>query len=234
MREFFIHTLIPLLRKAFQPDAWPAWALVLVGIWAARIGLRTLRAIEHEAKIGSEIAAAAKANATAQIIENRPWLLIDKIEVPYLTPFTEVPPEDQRMTHCIVMTKNHGKTPAKVTTLRARMEIGDNPIKPPTDLSAIVGQTPPKPEPYVFPPGEIKPAEATLAHSFITNAERSDIIERKIKYLWLMGFVKYVDTFDREPREEHETRFCFLYETRLNTPEPFWTPAGPADHNRAT
>jgi len=37
--------------------------LVLVGVWAARIAIRTLRAIEHEAEIATKIADAAKENA---------------------------------------------------------------------------------------------------------------------------------------------------------------------------
>ncbi|SRR6266851_3411066 len=106
-----------ILEKAFAPDTWPTWALVLVGVWAARIAIRTLKAIEHEARIARDIAdaakenaVAAKANALALIIENRPWLLLDKVEVRYLTPIVEVPHHEQRFSYCIVMTKNHGKS----------------------------------------------------------------------------------------------------------------------------
>jgi hypothetical protein len=229
------------LHKAFAPDTWPTWALVLVGAVAAYIAIRTLKAIEHEAEIGGEIAAAArdnavaaKTNALALIVENRPWLLIDKLEVPYLTPAVEVPPEEQRFSHCFVMTKNHGKTPAKVITVWARMQIGDNPMKPPMELSVQISQTPPVPEPYIFPPGEVKAAEATLWSGFISGQDRDAVLVNKTKYLWLFGFVKYLDTFEREQHAEYETRFCFLYETRLNAPKPFWTPAGPPEYNTAT
>jgi hypothetical protein len=133
------------------------------------------------------------------------------------------------------MTKNHGKTPAKVVTLWAQLQIGDNPMKPPTDLKAQIGQAAPIPEPYIFPPGKIKAAEARLTpQGFISPGDRDAILKNKTKYLWFCGFVKYLDTFEREQDVEYETRFCYLYETRLNTPDPFWTLAGPPEYNGAT
>jgi len=190
--------------------------------------------LENVAMAANDNAAAAKISADAIITENRPWLLLDEVEVPYLIPTVEAAPGTERFTHCIVKTKNHGKTPAKVGTLWARLQIGENPMSPPKDLVVEIGRTSAIPEPYIFPPGEVKEAQATLSSGFISAQERVDIIKNKTKFLWLLGFIKYRNTFERESGAEYETRFCYLYETRLNSPKPFWTPAGPLEYNRAT
>lgn len=228
-------------NDAFAPSTLSNWALVIVGIGAIIAALLTLQIIKRQTEAVRTAADAAKASADAAkaqieavIAENRPWLLLDKIEVPYLVPAVEAGSGNERLAYCIIMTKNHGKTPAKVITLWARLQIGENPVKPPKDLVAEIGRTAPSPEPYIFPPGEIKAAEATLSSGFISPQERDDVLKNKAKFLWFLGFVKYRDTFERESATEYETRFCYLYETRLNSPQPFWTPAGPPEYNRAT
>ena len=215
--------------------------LVYVGVLQGFVFFLTLLAIHREASIANDIAVAArnnaqaaKASADAIIVENRPWLLMSEIMVPYLVPAVEATPGAERFSYCITMTKNYGKTPARVTTLWGRLEIGESPTTPPKDLVVEIGRTAPIPQTYVFPPGETKAAEAMLSSGFISPEARDNVLTNKTKFLWLLGFVKYRDTFEREPSIEYESRFCYLYETRLNSPAPFWTPAGPPEYNRAT
>jgi hypothetical protein len=223
--------------------------LVIIGGRGVHVALRTLVAIEKQAnlmerqttvlerqtKAIEDTAVAAKGQIEAVIAESRPWLLIDKIEKPYLTPAFESPQGQARFAHCIVATKNHGKTPAKIMAMWSRLLISDSPVIAPVDLDAVeVSLAAPRAEPYIFPPGDLRTLEVAFPDGFILPQDRDDVLSNKVKYLWLCGFVKYMNTFDNELRTEYETRFCYVYETRLNSPEPFWTPAGPPKCNRAT
>jgi hypothetical protein len=202
---------------------------------ASRQTDKLVEATERNAEAARANADTAKAQIEAIVAEKRPWLLLEKVDPPYLVPAVAVPPKDQRFTHCFVFTKNYGKTPAKVTTGWARLQIGESPLNPPKDLVAEIGITEPIPEPYIFPPRETRPAEARLETGIISPQERDDVIgKNKTKYLWLLGFVKYQATLGLEPAAEYETRFCYVYETRTNAPEPYWFPSGPLEYNRAT
>lgn len=96
-------------------------------------------------------ALAAKRTANALIIQNRPWLLVEKIEKPYLIPATAAPIGAQKFSYCFLKMKNFGHTPAKVTAMLIELQIGDNPTKPPAECVAKTA-----PEIYVFPHGETR------------------------------------------------------------------------------
>jgi hypothetical protein len=206
-----------------------SWPLIVVAVWGVWVARGTLKVIARQTT--------HLQNSVAAIIaENRPWLLIPSgqsgngIQEPLLVPVEEN--MGQRMTHCIFFTKNYGKTPGKIFASKAEMQIGDSPTQPPD--ASVYDMQEAAHNFIIFPPGEQVASEADLAPiSFIKEVDRDKILN-KGKFLWLCGFLKYRDTFERENAPEHETRFCYLYETRLNSPKPFWRLAGPSEYNRAT
>ena len=44
------------------------------------------------------------------------------------------------------------------------------------------------------------------------------------------GLIRYYDTFERIGSVPYETAFCYVWETRLNTPKPLWRMAGSAQY----
>lgn len=219
-------------REAFCPSTWANWALVIVGTGATIAALMTLRVIKRQAVSMRRQTTHLRNSVEAAIAENRPWLLIgpDGIQKPYLEAVEENMVE--RMTHCIFFTKNYGKTPGKIFASKAEMQIGDSPIEPPDasvyDMKGAIHNL------ITFPPGEAVASQAILAPLGFIKLEDRNRIVNKSKFLWLCGFLRYRDTFERKDAPEHETRFCYLYETRLNSPEPFWILAGSSEFNRAT
>jgi hypothetical protein len=126
---------------------------------------------------------------------------------------------------------NYGKTPAKVLTEKTELQISESLVTPPDPEVYKVDFS--RANPYMLPQGVSMPAQAVLApFGFIKLSDR-DAIRNKSKFLWLCGFIRYSDTFERKKVVEYETRFCYLMETRMDA-DPFWKPAGPGEYNRAT
>lgn len=175
-------------------------------------------------------ALAAKRSVEALIIQNRPWLLVEKVEEPYLVPVAAAPSGQERFSHCFVKIRNFGHTPAKVTGMRLELQIGENPSNPPFDCIPEKVK-----DIYVFPQGETRSSEGRLRNGgFISEGDRKMVVDDHIRYLFLVGCIIYRDTFERKDVPEYETRFCYLYETLTNAPKPFWTEVGPKGCNRAT
>jgi hypothetical protein len=219
-------------KKAISPESWPNWLLVGVGAVGTWLALRSLR-------VGEKAAQAAQLNAQAVIDAERAWVLIpqEKIQSPYLSPWEQesVSPSDLRLTHCIFWIKNGGKTPAKIIMEMYEMQIGDSRVTPPAADRVYNLATSKGFNPYLIPQDEITPREAGLMTGVVTPSEHKMIKQDKIKFLWLCGFIRYQDVFNAQKKEqEHETRFCYLWETHMNTPEPFWHVAGPAEYNKTT
>lgn len=193
---------------------------------------RSLASAKVSADAAKLSAEAARDQIEAVITANRPWFLLGEINAPYLTPAFEVPPEQRRFAHCVVTTKNHGQTPAKIVAIWSRLLIGDSPAAPPIDFSAV--KIIPASEPYILPPGEPRTTAVEFSNGLISVQERDDVLKNKVRFLWLCGLVTYQNTFDDKSGTEYETCFCYLYETRFNSPVPYWTAAGPMGCNRAT
>lgn len=204
------------------------WTTVagVVGGW---IGLIVLIC---QTRLTSISANAAKTSADALIREQRAWLFIDEVKQPVL-----VPPPDPgdlhlpRLLCCCFSFKNIGKTPAKLTAWKSELQIGESRDRPDEKTGFDVGN-----EvfcPSMIPPGEVmpEPEDARLS-SPITALQLSDIIAQKTKFLWLCGVFKYEDVLRQGVM--HETRFCYLYDTSLNTNTPLWRIAGPREYNEAT
>ena len=222
------------LSRLLSPENLPNIALVIVAtitaVYIARQAKETVRATKamHES---IEVAVA----------ENRPWLLPhlqegkDRILEPYLEPIGAFPQDQLRFSHCIFFFENYGKVPARATLLRAELRIGDSPTEPPSSDIYEVGKV--KFNPFVFPQDESVPHSAQLTpNAFVTEEELADI-KRGARFLWLQGIVHYRHTVEPEALRrapDFETRFCYLWETRLNTPKPLWRLAGPAGTNTAS
>jgi hypothetical protein len=209
-------------------------ALAVIGAIAASIAIRTLRSIETQTNHAGIAADAAKASVDAIIAENRPWLLIP-LENGIQSPFLDaVEHGTQRLSHCVFKVKNYGKTPGKITAWNAQLQIGDSAANPP-NIGIYKDMEGATINPQIVPQGQRIFQEATLTpDGFIRLEKREDVLTRHIRFLWLCGFIKYNDTFERKKILEYETVFCLLYETRTNAPVPYWRLAGPDEYNKAT
>jgi hypothetical protein len=234
------------------PANLPNIYLALIGMGGVFVAIFTLKSIHHQAiqarkqthilknsaETAEKSADAAYLNAQAVINSERPWLLIqrdehkDSITKPNFFPLEETMSGQQRATYCHVFIRNYGKTPAKVIAEVLELQIGENRSEPP---DPGVFSKPKRIDNDIFPPEETLAGEAWLTpQGIIKLSDRDAILTHKNKFLWLCGLIRYRDTFERENAPEHETRFCFVYETWTNAPEPRWTPAGPKEYNKAT
>jgi len=207
------------------------WVLVVSTFFLVVVGGFQILFLRWTVKATKDNANAALLSAQAVINSERPWLLlqIEGIKKPYLEPVENMP---KQMSYCIVFIRNYGRTPAGSFVEKAEMQIGSSPTEPPT--STVYLNDVSRDNPYMFPPGEALPMEAILAPMGMIKQEDRDAIVASRKFLWLYGCVRYRDTFDREKAPQYETRFCLRYETRFNSPEPFWVMAGPAEYNKST
>lgn len=221
------------LWKATRPEFLAAWILVI----AAGIGLVatfcTLKTIREQTGAVVKDADAALLSAQAAITASRPWFLIPHGGVGEPQVFPIGTDMGRNMTFCTLTTKNYGNTPGKIFASKAELQIGDSPSNPPNadvyEMKNAVHNI------VTFPPGETIEYEVNLAPiGFITTEQRDAVFKTHNKFLWLCGFSRYRDTFEREHAPEYETRFCYVYETRTNAPRAFWRPAGPSEYNRAT
>jgi hypothetical protein len=222
--------------KVISPEVLPIWIASLLAIIGTVVAVCTLKAIEREAREIQEVAKAATRNADALMLGDRAWVLIrktltqDDIQDPYL-PTLEQMALDERLPHCIFYLKNYGKTPAKIIAWRYELQIGENARRlPDTSIFEMKGL-------HIFTPDMIPQSESIAQQAqfkALSGVEVFDDVAQGKKFLWLCGFVRYVDTFERGPKSEHETRFCYLWETRLTSPEPAWIRAGLREYTDAT
>lgn len=210
--------------------ASPEWILAIVAVI-------TLLIVGYQSVQMRKAAEAALLNAKAVIHAERPFLVIpmgeefSKIENPIL--ITRVPGEYRR-SYCNFKIKNFGRSMAKIIEERLALFHGTVPD------STIFDRLSPFLEGYAFPPNEVVPHQATFEpDGRITPQELAEIVTRK-RFVWLCGYFRYKDTFDRPDAPEYETRFCFRWvydQTKSTDPSihrSFWIMAGPSEYNRAT
>jgi hypothetical protein len=226
----------------------PQWLSIIVAVLALIV-------------IAWQTVATARATRTMRdsvkitVSENRPWLLIqmgesgDKIQIPFLVPIGSVAQAELRLSHCIFFIRNYGQTPARVLEIKAEIRIGDNPTQPPSSTIHEIGGT--RYNPYIFPQGESLAQYAELSPGgFVTQMEVNDIF-RGARFLWLRGLVRYRHTIEPEGvrrfrwrrwrvpfwrvevAPDYVTKFCYIWETRLNSANPAWRLAGPSEGNQA-
>lgn len=235
-------------NESSEPDWWSrianvimaigTVALAVIGAIAACIAIKTLRYIGVQTKHAGIAAEAARDGVQAILDSERPWLLLPwgdetlQIKEPYLIPAEDVPAKDLRLSHCMFFLKNYGKSPAIVVEELVELQVSESAVLIP-DVS--VYERSGTRSDFVFAQGAAILTEAPLKPvNLVTPEQYRDIFVNKSRFVWLCGYFKYTDTFNRTNPVIYETRLCFLWETRLNSPKPFWTMAGPPKHNRAT
>ena len=215
-----------------RADSQKAIELTQILAESARTSAKAGEKIAEAAANNAEI---ARQNTDSVMRRERAWILIereisqDKIQDPYL-PTVEQFMVEQRMPHCIFFYRNVGRTAAKIVGGKAELQLGKNPSVLPN--ASIYDMKDMFTFPDILPPGNSSADEATFRN--LSGLQDLIGIKEGIKFLWLCGIIKYVDTFERGSESEHETRFCYLWETRMNTPKPFWRIAGPTEYNKAT
>lgn len=241
-------------HDAFAPQYLSNWALALVGIGGVIAAIFTLCSIKRQtrsihnqavqvrkqtrifkesADAAWKAAEAALLNAQTLIGSERPWLLIPPkgIDPPYLVPVEENMGE--RATTCIFRIKNYGNTPARIFASKVELQLGDFLDAPPDP--SVYGMVNAMHNVLTFPPKTATAFPAELAPLGYISQKDMEKITTADKFLWLCGFIRYQDTFEHEKIVvEYETRFCFIYETRTNAPNPFWRLAGPSEYNSTT
>lgn len=89
---------------------------------------------------------------------------------------------------------------------------------------------------YVVAPGATIPVNVRLegGDGKLTPQEKEAIDTGK-NFLWLAGYLKYTDTFERRDAPIYEMRFCYRWIPRSYlVPEPLWWRDGPPEYNAAT
>jgi hypothetical protein len=205
-------------ERAFGPEYWSSWALVIVSLSGIGAALRTLKTIKRQTDAAKVSADAAKLSAEALIIGNRPWILLGKETTVPISP-----PQDWKFN---VFLKNYGKTPAKIIWLRVEVCLGTGDASPPDDS---VYNKPAYSHPFMLPPEEALPWQMRLPEPWASH----DVLEGN-KYLWLCGFVVYSDTIEREGIPPYETAFCLVYQRGSGISKPAWKRAGPKEYNRTS
>ena len=205
----------------------------IVGVGAALVGLFF---IYKQMKIAGKAADAALQSAKYIINSERPWLLIplgdeySEIQDPVLIARL---PGEVRVSYCTFIMKNFGRSPAKVVEMKLGLFTStDFNFVPDAHVFDAQGSLA---DDYTFPQGTTAPVQATfMPDGWITPQEKEEIEVKKKRYLWLCGYLKYRDTFDRNEAPVYETRICYRWVNYTNSPKPFWMLVGPAEYNRAT
>lgn len=231
------------LKEGFGPGSWPGWALVLVGIWAARIAIRTLTAIEHEATVASVIAeaakdnaAAAKASAQAAVDSERAWITArPAILSPELHAVWEQGdplPADSPWVHLFpVRFQNFGKTPAQIDEVAIRYVLLGNlsELKEPPEYGEAAAQNG-----YLLVPREKMIFSVPLASGGTLKKWQVAAINAQQLFLYAYGFVGYRDVYG----PNHGTCFGYVYHFPqgglINFQNAEFRRGGPPAYNKAT
>lgn len=205
------------------------WATI-IGVGGGIIGISFLIVQTLASKAAAK---AAMLNAQAVINAERAWFCLNDNpfpQEPSLVAYNTVTPEDVRKAHCFVDIKNFGNTPAKLIGTKFRLMIGTG-FNPP-DIAAFFACA------YdsscdVIPSGANRFYQAELFPNGVIDSFQLEDLQKGNTSLWICGAVQYEDVF-AQPKVIHETKFCYLRETRTNAPKPFWVGVGPKDYNSTT
>lgn len=224
-----------ILRDWFDFGIWVFnFLLVAVGVLQFLILKKQARIMGSHATELENLAEAAKINNKAAINTARPWLL-----VPLEKEFSEISnpplfarlPGEYRRSYCTIRIKNFGRSPAQITEMKIWMLIGGYEDIP--DATVYDSQDATK-EDYVIPQGATMPWQAIVRpDGWITPQELEEITVKKSRYVWLCGYLRYRDTFDRKDAPVYETRICYRWVNDTNSPQPFWILAGPREYSKA-
>jgi hypothetical protein len=205
-------------QPAGNSQSWNDWfwrnltgiLLVLLGVWTARIAIRTLDRIAEQTKAGTVAAKAAmkSADVSGQDLEiaNRAYLYLSEVRIGFQEAknvFDEITTYEYDIVYPIY---NGGQTPALYIGSFARAIVAE--FAPQQTSVAAVELD--KPQNAVVPPRSREPLRPSY-HSFVDKQELDDIRAGKRK-LFFYGVLTYRDIFDKE----RHTRFTLGFS---RTPE---------------
>lgn len=203
---------------------WPTLALVIVGLIAAYIGMRTLRDIRKQTRAMKETADATAKSVNALMDAERALIVV------LWDNYVHVNPEKHNvLSHCFrCYFRNASKSPAFIEFVSTRFIC----VKTLDELPPEPSYSPPRDVSHEFEPllpGEksdlvYAPIESNLAYNEL-EAERK---EGKC-FLYAYGFVAYRDIHGRV----HQTNFGVIYEGERTSGSRFRL-AGPPTYNRFT
>jgi hypothetical protein len=180
----------------------------------------------------------SQAQASALIDSERPWLLI-----PIENKIYDIQPPGivERLpgtvsvvsSGCAFGVRNYGRSPARVIERKLWMvRIGDASLP---RLSAYEREGSVNMD-YVVAPDTTVPVSVLLegGDGKLTPQDK-EAIDKEINFLWLVGYFRYTDTFQRQEACIYETRVCYRWMPRSYlVPEPFWMRKGPPEYNKTT
>lgn len=212
-------------HQALKPDVLPVWVGGFAALIASFVGVKTLGKIREQAEAAVVAANAAKKSADAQINIERPWLLIEGLDLPCHIRVDLYQMGPRTLTGALKYTIiNYGKTPARVRTLCVRIAKGSSPDLPP-DASEVYAVPDFAVNAHIIPQGQDRPDEVRLHKGEgFTDGEDREIAASKL-FVWVMGVVRYEDVHGGY----YETRICY----RWNATKQELSLAGPPEYNNA-
>jgi hypothetical protein len=192
----------------------------------------------ESAKSAKASAETAFLSAQALIHAERPWLLI-----PIENKIYDIQPPViiERLagtlgalsSNCTLGVQNYGRSPARVIERKLWMvRIGDASFPP---LSAYERDSSVKMD-YVVAPGTTVPVSVLLegGDGKLTPQEK-EAIDTEKNFLWLVGYLRYTDTFERRDAPIYETKLCYRWiPSSYLVREPFWLREGSSEYNGTT
>ena len=186
--------------------------LLIVGFFYTLFARRQWQAIERQAAIASEAAA-----ATLKVVNLEcPWVLVIP-DNPLYWPHIEGVQNSFAMRVQFTET-NMGRSPAFITAILASLKVADYPLPETPDYRETEHLAP-----FFLSPNGIRPHQVEFVKT-LTRADFDSILRRE-KCLLFYGFVEYDDTIHTD---RHVTRFCayWFYEKG----EIRFSPVGPRSY----
>jgi hypothetical protein len=187
-------------------------ALAVVGGFAARAAVRTLRAIEGQVK--------------AAIDSERPWVMLESLD-----PKNFSGEGRSGILSGTITFKNFGKSPAWIVESVVRF------VKCAPNAPLIYGDPVRLPSGEPVPPNHTAvPVEVQPEPLFSLGDQDWEQIEGQEEILRLYGYVKYRDAFFEHTKCLRETYFCLRYHVtlveRFTDQDGRWVYDGPPEANR--
>jgi hypothetical protein len=175
---------VPPMKDAF----WSNWALVFIGLWAAKIAVKTLKKIKEQTE--AALIAAKAARDTVEIMKDTAQKELRAYV--FLSSASRIKKKEDGKLWLKVVFKNFGQTPAYACSHWASEAVPSNPQRldvfprPPRGMPQSVYTLPPGSQIEIWEPGtEIKP----LSEGDIRSG---------LNALYLYGEIRYKDAFGND------------------------------------
>lgn len=196
----------------------PEWISVLVAVIYALLSAGTLWAVWRQGRTANDI----------EKKTNRPWVLVQEVDIVAFETRESQTGKPEPTTFLYTL-KNWGKTPARITAIAVRFEIGESP------------DVPPHPEiyqiesfwinPLVLPQNDFRNETQKLMPWNWPHSSQVDAYYNMRSFLWVYGIATYEDVHGTK----YETRFCFRSADYPLRVRPLALRLdGPPEYNKAT